>query len=74
MPPELIGLIAGAALLGPFVGSAKLAFSGEGDDAAPGMAFVVTASGLSLFGIGAAFWGLAIGVALTVAAELRHKV
>ncbi|MEX0368587.1 MAG: benzoate/H(+) symporter BenE family transporter, partial [Ruegeria sp.] len=72
MPAELIGLIAGAALLGPFVGSARLAFSGDGDDVAAAMAFVVTASGLTFFGIGAAFWGLSIGVALTLAARRRQ--
>jgi len=33
--------------------------------------FVVTASGISLFGIGAAFWGLVAGVIATLAFKIK---
>lgn len=63
-PPELIGIVAGTALAGPLIGSLAASFS-SAEDPFPGtMTFVVTASGLTLFGIGAAFWGLAAGIAL----------
>lgn len=71
VPPELVAIIAGVALLGPFVGSARLAFSGEGDPLPAAAAFIVTASGVSGFGIGAAFWGLVAGVCIGVLPRLR---
>jgi benzoate membrane transport protein len=62
VPPQLVTIIAGVALFGPFVTSAKLAFSADADAFPPALSFVVTASGVSAFGIGAAFWGLVAGV------------
>lgn len=64
LPPALIATIAGIALVGPLVGA--LAASLETPDlrVAGVTTFVVTASGLSLFGIGAAFWGLVAGLTI----------
>ncbi|WP_336096689.1 benzoate/H(+) symporter BenE family transporter [Roseovarius sp. CH_XMU1461] len=63
-PPALIAVVAGTALLAPFTGSLSAAL-GSGRHLTPAIVtFVVTASGLSLAGIGAAFWGLAAGLAL----------
>ena len=63
-PPILIEAVAGLALLGAF-GSAGIAFlnAPKERDAAI-VTFVTTASGLSYFGIGAAFWGLVAGGAV----------
>jgi benzoate membrane transport protein len=63
-PPILIEAVAGLALLGAF-GSASLGFlnAAKERDAAL-VTFVATASGLSFFGIGAAFWGLVAGGAM----------
>jgi|AraplaMF_Col_mMF_1032025.scaffolds.fasta_scaffold00087_57 benzoate membrane transport protein len=60
-PPILIEAVAGLALLGAF-GSSSLAFlnAPKERDAAL-VTFVTTASGFSVFGIGAAFWGLVAG-------------
>jgi benzoate membrane transport protein len=60
-PPILIEAVAGLALFGAF-GASSLAFLGapKERDAAL-VTFVTTASGLSVFGIGAAFWGLVAG-------------
>ncbi|MFM9973071.1 MAG: benzoate/H(+) symporter BenE family transporter [Beijerinckiaceae bacterium] len=59
--PLLIEAVAGLALIGAFASATSGALQGE-DDRIPAMAtFLVTASGLSLFGIGPAFWGLVIG-------------
>ena len=62
LPSALIKTVAGVALAGPFVNALSTAFSAPGDRLAPGLAFAVTASGLSVFGIGAAFWGLLAGL------------
>jgi benzoate membrane transport protein len=63
-PPILIEAVAGLALLGAF-GSSSLAFlnAPKERDAAL-VTFVTTASGFSVFGIGAAFWGLVAGGAV----------
>lgn len=61
-PAELITILAGLALIGPFMGSLRAAFSGTGDAFAPALTFAVTASGVSILSIGAPFWGLAAGL------------
>jgi benzoate membrane transport protein len=68
-PPILIEAVAGLALLGAFGAStsAFLAASAERDAAL--VTFAVTASGLSSFGIGSAFWGLVAGGAV----HLLHR-
>lgn len=61
-PPFLIEAVAGLALIGAF-GSAMLnAVQDENDRLSGLVTFLVTASGLSLFGIGSAFWGLVFGL------------
>jgi len=62
--PVLIEAVAGLALLGAF-GSALLgAVSAAEDREAAIITFIVTASGLTFFGIGGAFWGLLAGGAM----------
>jgi benzoate membrane transport protein len=72
-PPVLIEAVAGLALLGAF-GSASLAFlnAPKERDAAL-VTFVATASGLSFFGIGAAFWGLVAGGAMLALGKIGRK-
>jgi benzoate membrane transport protein len=61
-PPILIEAVAGLALIGAF-GSAMLnAVQDERGRIGGLVTFLVTASGLSLLGIGSAFWGLVIGL------------
>ena len=61
-PPVLIEAVAGLALIGAF-GSAMLNAVQDEEGRLPGLVtFLVTASGLSLFGIGSAFWGLVFGL------------
>lgn len=62
LPPALIATVAGAALLGPLMGALAAAMAHEGQRFAAVMAFGVTASGMTLLGIGAAFWGLVAGL------------
>jgi len=61
-PPVLIEAVAGLALIGAF-GAAMLSATQDEEGRLPGLiTFLVTASGLSLFGIGSAFWGLVLGL------------
>ena len=61
-PAELIIAIAGMALLGT-IGASLVAALREDSEREPALVtFLVTASGLSMFGIGSAFWGLVAGV------------
>jgi len=63
-PVELVAAIAGIALLGTIANSLSGALGDEAGRDAAIVTFLCTASGLSLFGIGSAFWGLALGLLL----------
>lgn len=60
-PPVLIEAVAGLALIGALTSAISAAVARpEGREAAV-VTFVVTVSGLTLLGVGAAFWGLVAG-------------
>lgn len=61
-PVELVAAIAGLALLGTIANSLAAALSEEGGRDAAIVTFLCTASGLALFGVGSAFWGLLLGM------------
>jgi benzoate membrane transport protein len=61
-PSEFVLALAGLALLSTIANSLYTAVSDDAAREAAVITFVVTASGLNLFGIGAAFWGLVAGV------------
>jgi benzoate membrane transport protein len=62
LPPSLIMLVAGLGLLAALANALAIALKDEKDRIAATVTFAVTASGLTLFGIGAAFWGLLAGL------------
>ena len=64
LPKELVAAIAGIALLGTIGNSVHGALREEGERDAALITFLVTASGLTLIGIGSAFWGLLFGLAV----------
>jgi len=70
-PGELVLAIAGLALLGTIANGLLVALSDEREREAALITFLVTASGLSPFGIGSAFWGLVAGVAALLIARTR---
>jgi benzoate membrane transport protein len=70
LPVELITAIAGIALLGTIGASLAAALREESGREPALVTFLVTASGLSMFGIGSAFWGLVAG-AVTLLATRR---
>jgi benzoate membrane transport protein len=63
-PPVLIEAVAGLALIGALGGALKAAVDGEATRTAALVTFLLTASGLSVMGVGAAFWGLIGGLAV----------
>ncbi len=62
LPSELIKTVAGLALAGPMIAALGAAFGGTDDRLPAGLTFAVTASGVALFGVGSAFWGLVAGL------------
>jgi benzoate membrane transport protein len=71
-PKELVMAIAGIALFGTIGNSLAAAMREESDREPALIAFLVTASGISLAGIGSAFWGLVAG-GVTLALWRRRK-
>ena len=73
LPPTLIALVAGLALLGSLSNALAISLKDEAGRMPATVAFVVTASGLTLFGIGAAFWGLLAGLIVLALDLLRRR-
>lgn len=65
VPHALVLAIAGMALLGTIGNSLAGALADEGERDAALVTFLVTASGMVLWGIGSAFWGLLFGLLAT---------
>ena len=71
LPGEVMVLLVALALLGPLTGALAGAFAAPKTRFAATITLVVTASGVTLGGVGAAFWGLVVGLAV---AELESLV
>ena len=61
LPVSWIQMLAGLALLGTISGSLFQALHNEAERDAAIVTFLVTASGLTVFSVGSAFWGLVVG-------------
>ena len=68
-PPLVLGTLAGVALMGVFVSSATAALEAPDFREAAAVTFLVTASGVSILGLGAAVWGLLIGGAVHLVSQ-----
>lgn len=68
LPPALLMTIAGTALLGATASSMGAALAVDKERLAAAGTLAVTVSGISLFGVGSAFWGLCFGL-LTLGLE-----
>jgi len=64
LPKEFVAGIAGIALLGTIGNSLAMALTDDAERDAAVVTFLVTASGLALFDVGSAFWGLLCGLAV----------
>jgi benzoate membrane transport protein len=71
-PAELIMAIAGLALFGTIGNGLATALAEESRREPALITFLVTASGVTLAGIGAAFWGLVAGVLATIVLRYRR--
>jgi benzoate membrane transport protein len=71
-PRELVAAIAGLALLGTIAGALATALKDEAHRDAAILTFLVCLSGVSAFGIGAAFWGVVAGGVATLVARWRR--
>ncbi|GAA3153897.1 benzoate/H(+) symporter BenE family transporter [Planomonospora alba] len=65
-PPVLVEAVAGLALLGALASAITSAVADPERVQAAAVTFVVTASGVTLLGVGAAFWGLVAGGLMTL--------
>ena len=70
-PRELIVALAGLALMGTIGNGLAAAVTEEKNREAAIITFLVTASGVSMLGIGSAFWGLVAGVVAMTALNRR---
>lgn len=72
-PAGLIETIAGLALIGTFASAAAAALTDASTREAGAVTLVVAASGITVAGVGAAFWGLVAGVLVLAALRLERR-
>ena len=72
-PKELVLAVAGFALLGTIGGGLATAMKDEAQREAALITFLVTASGLTLWGVGAAFWGVVAGAGALAVQRWRRR-
>ena len=73
-PSELITGLAGLALIPALVGSLRGAFSDPTQTEGPALTFLITASGMVMWGISGAVWGVVAGVLLWLVKQAFRKV
>ena len=73
LPPALLATVAGTALLGSMAGAMGTALAGDRDRFAAAGTLAVTASGVTLLGVGSAFWGLCFGLIVVALDRLLDR-
>ena len=74
LPPGLIAAISGLALFGALISGLTQAMADEARREAALVTFLVTASGVSIFDVGSAFWGLLGGVLANAALSAGRRL
>ena len=74
LPKELVLSIAALALFGSIINGLSIAMSEAKEREAALITFMVTASGLTLFSIGSAFWGIVAGVVTLMILNWRRPL
>ena len=74
LPTGVIVTVAGLALIGPLMGSLSAALAPEATRFPAVLTLTATASDLTLFGIGSAFWGLVLGLLALGLDKLAKKM
>lgn len=72
-PSEMILGIAGLALLGTVANGLHRALANETEKDAAFITFALTASGLTMFGIGSAFWGVIAGIISQAILQMKRR-
>lgn len=72
-PKELVAAIAGLALLGTIGSGLKTALEHDAHREAAVITFLVTLSGVTIAGIGSAFWGVVAGAVALLVTQARRK-
>jgi benzoate membrane transport protein len=72
-PRELVLAVAGLALLGTIASGLATALKGEPHRDAAALTFLVTLSGVSMLGIGSAFWGVVAGTIALLVQQWRAR-
>ena len=72
-PLALITAVAGLALIPALVGSISAAFTESTQLEAPALTFLIAVSGMTLFRISGAFWGIFAGAIIWVAKAIAHR-
>ncbi|MCX7366523.1 MAG: benzoate/H(+) symporter BenE family transporter [Alphaproteobacteria bacterium] len=72
LPPALLATVAGTALLGSTAGALGSALGPDKDRLAAAGTLAVTVSGVTLLGVGSAFWGLCFGL-MTLGLERAYS-
>jgi benzoate membrane transport protein len=69
--PDVIGSVAGLALLATLASALAAALSIDGEREAAAITFVIAASGTTFLSVGSAFWALLAGLAVRVVTRVR---
>lgn len=72
LPKSIVATIAGLALIMPLIGAIASAFEIPDTRFAAAATLIVTASGIAAFGVGAAFWGLVVGLMIYLMDPLKR--
>ncbi|MDW3222850.1 MAG: benzoate/H(+) symporter BenE family transporter [Paracoccaceae bacterium] len=72
-PLALITAVAGLALVPALVGSLSAAFNEPAQLEAPALTFLIAASGMTLFGVSGAFWGVVVGVLIWLSKTMANQ-
>lgn len=73
LPKTLIALLAGLALMGGLLTNINLAMQNPSEREPALLTFLVTASGLDLFGLSSVFWGIVVGMGSFFVLQYRQK-
>ncbi len=73
LPPALLVTVAGLALLGSMASAMGAAVAAEKERFAAAGTLAVTVSGVTLMGVGSAFWGLAFGLLVLAVERLLRR-
>ena len=72
LPSALITAIAGLALFSPLMGGLSAMMREPKEIESALVTFLVTSSGLTIFGVGSAFWGLLAGLVLFAGRHVKE--